>query len=883
MQERTSAGAVNFLQSRCFATQSRGPIPLKYDAKFNSYFGVAHPSNWKPAIKVTVTGSSGQIGYNLVGRIASGEVFGKDQPVHLTLLESIETDRDSYGVFHELADGTYPLLHSLQKLQSDHGAFDGADYVILSHAKPATEIEDDVLRKVFHKQEEWEAMDAVTRRKMKQVAIEFYNLHAAFLQSIQIQNMANLDVKILVVTEPVARICNLVSHFVPRLPEKYITGLSRTQHNRFTAMLAREFQCKPSDIENAFVWGSTADTYIPDFSSVLVKGKPLQELVKGDFESWKHRMIDTFIKRGTQIHDYMKDSTTALANDMCVSWRVLSQQPTLAVKFASDRPTKVSPIVAASSAAAQHLHDWIHGSNGKWTSMVVSSDNHYGIEPGQFASMPVVCENGEYKIVENLQLEPWLEHRMKQHYEAETNSCVQDIEDFVEYCKWLIDIPKNNSEKFINFPSPQEVSNMDQETQKIIRRRITLLNPAEAALHDRSWYPKGFEVNSTTGIMKGPKNKFPDTWSTKGEDLDAFMLIDGTRDVPVFTEEDELFMFDYRKALLQGKEAKEWWPKWLEFKEKTKDPKGLAQVYEGILETLLEIENKTGNKVFTPESLQMHRQKIEEIRNSSPEMKRVQETFNELEQAMIPDSAKAKDTLPQQRRPNQAAFVPPDAVEVKPLVSVFEQVLLGKTKKEFGKEWDPLRPRAIGSELHTNDFFDLAEKARNAQPPQPYPEKSSEEAEKEKQARDQKQSEEEEDKRKAREEKLEQEEEDEDKWEVENIDEPTYEPTFWLREFEKEYDPFIEKPGEKPEDFLAPQHRALFDVIQEAEAEGITGEIRQELHLSPEDMEFAKKQIVPGTNIIDLSYIPKEGIPLRNLPPPDDEKDEEGEEQQQQQ
>lgn len=306
----------------------------------------------KPPVRVTVTGASGQIGYALLFRIASGEMLGKDQPVRLQLLELPQALNSLKGVAMELDDCAFPLLHSIVQTDDTKKAFEGADYAVLVGAKPRSK--------------------GMERGDLLKANADIFSVQGKALNEV-----ANKNVKVLVVGNPANTNAMITSHYAPKINPQNITAMTRLDHNRGLAQLAQRLNCAVTDVAKFAIWGNHSATQYPDVSHTLVKGKPAKQLINDD--KWiKETFIPTVQQRGAAIINVRGLSSAA----------------------------------SAANAAIDHIRDWVHGTNGEWTSMAIPSDGSYGTTKGLWYSFPVVCANGNYSIVKNLPIDQFSGEKM---------------------------------------------------------------------------------------------------------------------------------------------------------------------------------------------------------------------------------------------------------------------------------------------------------------------------------------------------------------------------------------------------------------------------------------------------------------------------------------
>ncbi len=307
----------------------------------------------KSPVRVAVTGAAGQIGYSLLFRIAAGEMLGSDQPVIFQLLEITPALKALEGVVMEIDDCAYPLVAGFVLTDDVNVAFKDVDYALLVGAKPrgAGMERSDLL----------EANGGIFK-----------------VQGKALNGHASRDVRVVVVGNPANTNANTAMINAPDLNPKNFTALTRLDHNRALAQLAAETKSDVSDIKKMIIWGNHSTTQYPDLSHATVAGKPAHDLVK---RSWyENDYIPRVAKRGAEIIEARGASSAA----------------------------------SAANAAIAHIRDWVTGTpEGNWTSMAVPSDGSYGIPEGLTYSFPVTCSNGEYEIVQGLEIDDFSRERME--------------------------------------------------------------------------------------------------------------------------------------------------------------------------------------------------------------------------------------------------------------------------------------------------------------------------------------------------------------------------------------------------------------------------------------------------------------------------------------
>jgi len=304
-------------------------------------------------VNVTVTGAAGQIGYALLFRIAAGEMLGRDTPVHLHLLEIPAAVKAAQGTAMELDDCAFPLLSGIDIHDDPNAAFEGCNVALLVGARPRS--------KGMERSDLLEANGGIFKPQG-----EALNGHAAD------------DVKVLVVGNPANTNALIAMSHAPDVPRERFTAMVRLDHNRALAQLAKRLDVSVSDIENMTVWGNHSPSMYPDLVNAKVKGRRAWDAV-GD-EAW---IVDEFIptvgKRGAAIIEARGASSAA----------------------------------SAANAAIDHVRDWSLGTAGDdWVSMAVASDGSYGVEEGLISGFPCRCRDGEWSIVEGLEVNDFSRQRI---------------------------------------------------------------------------------------------------------------------------------------------------------------------------------------------------------------------------------------------------------------------------------------------------------------------------------------------------------------------------------------------------------------------------------------------------------------------------------------
>ncbi len=306
----------------------------------------------KEPVRIAITGAAGQIGYQLCFRIASGGMFGPNQPVILQLLEIPPAIDALKGVVMELEDAAFPLLHGIVATTELDEGFKDTDFAILVGAKPRGP-------------------------GMERADLLAENGKIFGPQGKSLNAVASRDVKVLVVGNPANTNALIAQANAPDLPPENFTAMTRLDHNRALAQLAEKTGQHHSLIKQMIIWGNHSSTQYPDLHHTLVGGQPALDKIDQDW--YESTFIPTVQQRGAAIIKARGASSAA----------------------------------SAASAAIDHIRDWALGTDGDdWVSMAVPSDGSYGIEPGVIYSFPCTCENGSWKIVQGLEINDFSRTRM---------------------------------------------------------------------------------------------------------------------------------------------------------------------------------------------------------------------------------------------------------------------------------------------------------------------------------------------------------------------------------------------------------------------------------------------------------------------------------------
>lgn len=302
-------------------------------------------------VRVAITGAAGNIGYQLAFRIASGQLLGEDTPIILQLIEIPPAMKALEGVVMELNDCAFPALVGIETADDPVKGFKDTDFALLVGARPRG--------------------PGMERKDLLQANAAIFSAQGKALNE-----SASRDVKVLVVGNPANTNAMIARANAPDVNPRNFTAMTRLDHNRALSQLAEKTGSHSTKIENLIIWGNHSSTQYPDLHHCTVDGKAATDMT--DAQWYVDTYIPTVQKRGAAI---------------------------IAARGASSA-------ASAASAAIDHMHDWAKGTNGKVISMAVPADGSYGIEPGIVYSYPVTCQNGDYSIVQGLEINDFSRERM---------------------------------------------------------------------------------------------------------------------------------------------------------------------------------------------------------------------------------------------------------------------------------------------------------------------------------------------------------------------------------------------------------------------------------------------------------------------------------------
>ena len=304
-------------------------------------------------VRVAVTGAAGQIGYSLVFRVASGQLLGPDQPVVLQLLEIPPAMGALEGVAMELDDCAFGLLSGIELTDRPEVAFDGVGVALLVGSRPRT--------KGMERKDLLEANGAIFTG-----------------QGRALNDRAADDLRVLVVGNPANTNCLIAMANAPDVPAERFSAMTRLDHNRALTQVAARAGVSVNDVSRMTIWGNHSATQYPDLFRCRVGARSAAEVI-GD-QTW---LEDTFIpsvqQRGAAIIEARGASSAA----------------------------------SAANAAIDHISDWLSGTpEGNWVSMAVRSDGRYGVDQGLISSFPVTCNDGDWSIVPDLEIDEFSRARI---------------------------------------------------------------------------------------------------------------------------------------------------------------------------------------------------------------------------------------------------------------------------------------------------------------------------------------------------------------------------------------------------------------------------------------------------------------------------------------
>ncbi|WP_414431601.1 malate dehydrogenase [Alcanivorax sp. IL2] len=307
----------------------------------------------KAPVRVAVTGAAGQISYSLLFRIASGDMLGKDQPIILQLLEITPAMEALKGVIMELEDGAFPLVAGIIGTDDANVTFKDANYALLVGARPRG--------------------PGMERKDLLEANAAIFSA-----QGKAINDNASKDIKVLVVGNPANTNALIAQRNAPDINPRQFTAMTRLDHNRGMAQLANKLGKTVNDITKMTIWGNHSSTQYPDLHHCEVDGKVAVDQIEQDW--YEGTYIPEVQQRGAAIIKARGASSAA----------------------------------SAASAAVDHMRSWALGTaDGDWVSMGIYSDGSYGIQEGLIYSFPCTCKDGDWSIVQGLEVNDFSRGKME--------------------------------------------------------------------------------------------------------------------------------------------------------------------------------------------------------------------------------------------------------------------------------------------------------------------------------------------------------------------------------------------------------------------------------------------------------------------------------------
>jgi malate dehydrogenase len=303
-------------------------------------------------VRVTITGAAGQISYSLLFRIAAGEMLGPNQPVILQMLEITPALDALKGVAMELEDCAFPLVAGIICTDQADVAFKDADYALLVGARPRG--------------------PGMERKDLLEANAAIFSA-----QGKAINDHARREIKVLVVGNPANTNALIAQRNAPDINPRQFTAMTRLDHNRAMSQIAEKAGKTINDVKNMTIWGNHSATQYPDLHHAKVDGDSAIDLVDQDW--YENDFIPTVQQRGAAIIKARGASSAA----------------------------------SAANAAIAHMRTWVMGTElNDWVSMGVYSDGSYGITEGLIYSFPCSCVDGDWEIIQGLDINEFSRSKM---------------------------------------------------------------------------------------------------------------------------------------------------------------------------------------------------------------------------------------------------------------------------------------------------------------------------------------------------------------------------------------------------------------------------------------------------------------------------------------
>ena len=312
--------------------------------------------NQEPIV-VSITGSAGQIAYSLLPRLASGEVFGKNQSIHLKLIETENSVNKLEGIIMELKDCAFPCLEKITATSDLNEGFDKANWALLIGALPRRE--------------------GMERKDLLEINGKIFNV-----QGKAIADNAAEDIRVLVIGNPCNTNCLIaIKNAQAKIPANRFFAMSRLDENRAKTLLAEKAKTSVEEVSNMTIWGNHSSTQYPDFTNAKIQGFPATEKIT-DRKWLENTFIQKVQERGAEVIKARGASSAFSAANSILD----------TIKFLIS-PTR----------------------KGDWHSVCVLCSGEYGFPKDLVISLPVYTENGkEWKVVEGLERDDFSQKKVSQ-------------------------------------------------------------------------------------------------------------------------------------------------------------------------------------------------------------------------------------------------------------------------------------------------------------------------------------------------------------------------------------------------------------------------------------------------------------------------------------
>jgi len=308
-------------------------------------------------VRVLITGAAGQIAYSLIFMVIKGDFLGPQTPIILHLLDIPFCKEALDGVVLEVTDCAHSIVKGVVATTDVKEAFSEIDYALLVGA--------------FPRKEGMERKDLLAR-----------NASIFKEQGAALNTYAKKTVKVVVVGNPANTNGYLAMHYAPSIPRENFSALTRLDHNRAKAQIAKRLGVCVSHVHNVAIWGNHSSTQYPDVSHAHVDDNGKQKSVTAAVND-QHWLQEEFIT-------------------------IVQQRGAAVIKA-----RKLSSAASAATAIIDHMRDWVFGTpEGEYVSMAVASDGSYGVPKELIYSFPVTCKNGKYEIVQGLSIDDFSRKKM---------------------------------------------------------------------------------------------------------------------------------------------------------------------------------------------------------------------------------------------------------------------------------------------------------------------------------------------------------------------------------------------------------------------------------------------------------------------------------------